>query len=99
MLSHSLGKPPVAVHITEVELPSGRQNSIRLAEHSLLVWAEVHDAIANDEVHRLVQDASLIQALDLALHKPHVRLPEAERVAVLLRVLPRNLCVHEQSEL
>ena len=65
---------PVAVDVAEVELSAGREHAVRLVDDALLVRAQVDDAVADDNVERLVLQPRLVQKLNVALDERHVGL-------------------------
>mmetsp|Transcript_2202 Transcript_2202/g.6523 ORF Transcript_2202/g.6523 Transcript_2202/m.6523 type:complete len:300 (-) Transcript_2202:61-960(-) len=84
-------KPPVTVHIAEEQLPTRGEDTVCFADHTGLVWAEIHHTVADDKVLRLVFDACLVQVLDKTLDKLHVGLSIAERrLAELFDILLRH---------
>mmetsp|Transcript_47741 Transcript_47741/g.91269 ORF Transcript_47741/g.91269 Transcript_47741/m.91269 type:complete len:209 (-) Transcript_47741:472-1098(-) len=72
VLHHLARQAPVAVDVREVKFASGGQHTVRLGEHALLVGGEIHHAVADDDVKALVRNASLVEKLDVPLHKRHV---------------------------
>mmetsp|Transcript_38287 Transcript_38287/g.83291 ORF Transcript_38287/g.83291 Transcript_38287/m.83291 type:complete len:217 (-) Transcript_38287:18-668(-) len=84
MRLHLRRQPPVAVDVAEVELSAGRQHAVRLVDDALLVGAQVHHAVAHNDVELPVLQPRLVQKLDVALDEGHVWLgvPESFRVAV-----------------
>ena len=89
---------PVSVHVAEVHLAAVLQDAVRLRQNSRLVFAEIDDAVADDDVHAVGSDASGFEVFNYALSECDVALVVAERLGVMLLMRSRHLQTFTQRE-
>ena len=77
---------PVSVHVAEVHLAAVLQDAVRLRQNSRLVFAEIDDAVADDDVHAACGDARGFEVFDHALGEGDVALVVAKGPSVMIFV-------------
>ena len=89
--SRSTWDAAVGVHVTEVHLAALLERPVRLGENSGLIFAEIDDTIADDDVHAVGSNTRRLQVLDHALGEGDVALDVAESSCVMLLMRTRHL--------
>ena len=96
--SRSTWYAAVGVHVAEVHLAAVLQDAVRLRQNSRLVFAEIDDAVADDDVHAACGDARGFEVFDHALGEGDVALVVAECAGVVLFMRSRHLQTFTQRE-
>jgi len=89
---------PVSVHVAEVHLAAVLQGAVSLRQDNRIVFAEIDDAVADDDVHAARGDARGFEVFDHALGEGDVALVVAKRSGVMLFMRSRHLQTFTQRE-
>lgn len=84
--SRSTWDAAVGVHVTEVHLAALLERPVRLGENSGLIFAEIDDAIADNNVNAVGGNTSALQVFDHTLSECNVALVVAKGAGMVLHV-------------
>jgi hypothetical protein len=89
--STSTWNAPVGVDVTEVHLAALFERPVRLGENSGLIFAEIDDAIADNNVNAVGSNTSALQVFDHTLGECDVALVVAKGAGMVIHVSARYL--------